>query len=111
MSTTFIILPDFLLILTGLSLARLMGLEPPFWSGLEKLIYFVLFPALLFRSLRLLPWTLEARTYPWGRRFPPIVFAYEVRGREETELALADLAAALVRGDGAPAVAGAERIR
>ena len=67
--------------------------------------------ALLLRSLRLLPWTLEARTYPWGRRLPPIVFAYEVRGREETELALADLAAALVRGDGAPAVAGAERIR
>ena len=66
---------------------------------------------LLCRALRLLPWTIEARTYPWGKRFPPIVLAYEVRGREETKLALNDLAAALERGDGAPAVQGAERIR
>jgi hypothetical protein len=50
---------------------------------------------LLLRVLRLLPWTIEARTYPWGRRFPPIVFAYEVRGRDETKLSLKDLAAAL----------------
>ena len=28
---------------------------------------------LLLRSLRVLPWTVEARTYPWGRRHPPIV--------------------------------------
>lgn len=66
---------------------------------------------LLFRVLRLLSWTIEARTYPWGRRFPPIVFAYEVRGRDETELSLKDLAAALERGDGAPTVLGAERVR
>jgi len=66
---------------------------------------------LLFRVLRLLPWTIEARTYPWGRRFPPIVFAYEVRGRDETEVSLKDLAAALERGDGAPVVFGAERVR
>jgi hypothetical protein len=66
---------------------------------------------LLFRALRLLPWTIEARTYPWGRRLPPIVFAYEVRGRDETEQALKDLAAALERGDGGPIVRGAERVR
>jgi hypothetical protein len=42
---------------------------------------------------------------------PPIVFAYEVRGREETEVAMQNLAAALLRGDGAPAVPGAERVQ
>jgi len=66
---------------------------------------------LLCRALRLLPWTVEARTYPWGKRFPPIVFAYEIRGRDETRLALEELAAALARGDGAPIVQGAERAR
>ena len=66
---------------------------------------------LLCRVLRLLPWTIEARTYPWGRRFPPIVFAYEVRGRDATERSLKDLAAALERGDGAPTVFDANRVR
>jgi hypothetical protein len=65
---------------------------------------------LLGRALRLLPWTIEARTYPWGKRFPAIVLAYEIRGREETKLALKHLAAALERGDGGPAVQGAERV-
>jgi len=65
---------------------------------------------LLLRSLRVLPWTVEARTYPWGRRQPPIVFAYEVRGREEAAAALAELAAALAQGSGAPALYGCERV-
>jgi len=39
---------------------------------------------LFFRWLRLLPWAIEARTYPWGRRYPPIVLTYAVRGGEET---------------------------
>ena len=65
---------------------------------------------LLLRSLRVLPWTVEARTYPWGRRQPPIVFAYEVRGREEAAAALAELAAALAQGSGAPVLYGCERV-
>lgn len=65
---------------------------------------------LLLRRLRVLPWTLEARTYPWGRRFPPIVFHYEIRGRDESARALAELAEALARGDGGPVIAGAERV-
>ena len=28
---------------------------------------------LLLRRMRLLPWTIEARAHPWGRRYPPIV--------------------------------------
>lgn len=55
MSTALVILPDFLLILTGFSLARWMGFQSGFWDGLEKLIYYILFPALLFRSLAKTP--------------------------------------------------------
>jgi hypothetical protein len=62
---------------------------------------------LLLRTLRVLPWTLEARTYPWGRRRPPIVFAYEVRGGEEATAAIAELAAALARGSGSPVLPAA----
>ena len=65
---------------------------------------------LLLRSLRVLPWTVEARTYPWGRRRPPIVFAYEVRGRDEAMAAVAELAAALARGNGGPRLSGCERV-
>jgi len=46
-----VILPDFLLIVIGLVLARRFGYERGFWEGLEKLVYYLLFPALLFRSL------------------------------------------------------------
>ena len=65
---------------------------------------------LLLRSLRLLPWTVEARTYPWGRRHPPIVFAYEVRGRDEAAAAISMLATALARGSGGPELPGCERV-
>jgi hypothetical protein len=64
--------------------------------------------ALLLRRRRLLPWTIEARTYPWGRRYPPIVLTYSVRGGDETRRAVDQLVEALARGDGAPVVDGAE---
>jgi hypothetical protein len=66
---------------------------------------------LALRWLRVLPWTIEARTYPWGKRHPPIVLSYEIRGRDEALRALDELAAALVRGDGAPLIPGAEFVR
>jgi hypothetical protein len=70
----------------------------------------VLMPlVLLLRRLRVLPWTIEARTYPWGRRYPPVVLTYAVRGGDETRRAFAELVAALERGDGSPVLAGAER--
>jgi hypothetical protein len=65
---------------------------------------------LLLRSIRLLPWTVEARTYPWGRRCPPIVLTYEVRGREHAVAAISELAAALARGSGGPVLPGCERV-
>ncbi len=64
----------------------------------------------LLRSLGLVSWTLEARTYPWGRRYPPVVLMYAVRGREQAFAALAELASALTRGGGGPVLARAERI-
>ena len=45
------LLPDFALILLGSGLRRVLHLGDHFWTGLEKLIYFVLFPALLFNGL------------------------------------------------------------
>ena len=51
MAAALLILPDFALILVGLALARAFAYGRDFWSGLEKLVYYVLFPALLVRSL------------------------------------------------------------
>lgn len=51
MSSVLLLLPDFALILLGFSLRRLMHLGDHFWTGLEKLVYFVLFPALLFHAI------------------------------------------------------------
>jgi predicted permease len=45
------LLPDFALILVGASLRRILHLGDHFWNGLEKLVYYVLFPALLFGGL------------------------------------------------------------
>lgn len=65
---------------------------------------------LLMRRLRWLPWTIEARAYPWGRRFPPIVLTYAVLGGEETRRAFDQLVDALARGDGSPRLDGAEKL-
>jgi hypothetical protein len=51
MDTALLILPNFMLILVGLALARKFDFGRDFWDGMEKLVYYVLFPALLFRSL------------------------------------------------------------
>jgi len=45
------LLPDFALILLGAGLRRVLHLGDHFWNGLEKLVYYVLFPALLFSGL------------------------------------------------------------
>lgn len=51
MTIALALLPDFLLILLGQALRRWLHLGDHFWTGLEKLVYFVLFPALLFNAL------------------------------------------------------------
>ena len=51
MSTALLLIPDFAIILFGFFLNRFTDWGRSFWSGLEKLIYYVLFPALLFNSI------------------------------------------------------------
>jgi hypothetical protein len=87
------------------------------WTGPIPL-GFLLFPlvlplvpiALLLRRWRMLPWTIEARAHPWGRRFPPIVLTYAIRGGDESRRAFRQLVEALGRGEGAPKIDGAEKL-
>ncbi|GAB2181324.1 AEC family transporter [Denitratisoma sp. agr-D3] len=51
MQTALLLLPDFALIALGAWLRRAFQLGDHFWSGLEKLVYFILFPALLFNAI------------------------------------------------------------
>lgn len=51
MSTALLLLPDFCLILLGFGLRRWMSLGDHFWVGVEKLVYFILFPALLVNAI------------------------------------------------------------
>lgn len=50
MSILTILFPDFALILLGFLLMRYANWGVEFWGGLEKLIYYFLFPALLFST-------------------------------------------------------------
>jgi predicted permease len=58
--TALALLPDFALILLGYALRRWMPLGDHFWAGLEKLVYFVLFPALLFNAITKTPLSFAA---------------------------------------------------
>lgn len=62
------LLPDFALILLGAGLRRVLHLGDHFWNGLEKLVYYVLFPALLFAGL------LKARI-DWSSAAPMLLVA------------------------------------
>jgi hypothetical protein len=88
------------------------GVTGPMPLGALLVVFLLPFlPAvLLLRRLGLLRWTIEARTYPWGRRYPPVVLTYAIRGGDAALTAVDRLADALVRGDGAPVLADAEFI-
>src|SRR4029079_5670835 len=49
-ASALLLLPDFLLIALGAAMKRVRAFDAPFWRGLERFVYFVLFPALLFRA-------------------------------------------------------------
>jgi len=51
MNTALLLLPDFALILLGAGIRRWMHLGDHFWNGVEKLVYFILFPALLINAI------------------------------------------------------------
>jgi predicted permease len=50
-SNALLMLPDFGTILLGALLARRFAFQRAFWEGAERLVYYVLFPALLFSSI------------------------------------------------------------
>ena len=51
MSHALLLVPDFLLILCGFVLCRWTGLNRSVWDGVERLVYYLLFPVLLFNSI------------------------------------------------------------
>lgn len=55
MTPALLLLPDFLLIALGAALKRTPWFDAAFWRGVERIVYFVLFPALLFRALATSP--------------------------------------------------------
>jgi len=51
MSTALLLLPDFMLIVLGYALCRYTSLNRTVWDAVERLVYYVLFPVLLFNSI------------------------------------------------------------
>jgi predicted permease len=51
MSTAWLLLPDFLLIAAGFLICRFTALDRPVWEAAERLVYYVLFPVLLFGAI------------------------------------------------------------
>ncbi len=51
MSTALLLLPDFLLIVCGFGLCRYTALDRSVWEAAERLVYYLLFPVLLFTSI------------------------------------------------------------
>ena len=51
MSTALLLLPDFLLIVLGFALCRYTAMNRTVWDAVERLVYYLLFPVLLFNSI------------------------------------------------------------
>jgi predicted permease len=51
MANPLMLLPDFLLICAGWLICRHTALSRSVWDGVERLVYYVLFPALLFNAI------------------------------------------------------------
>lgn len=51
MSHLLLLLPDFLLIVAGYLICRHTALDRPVWDGIERLVYYLLFPVLLFVAI------------------------------------------------------------
>jgi malonate transporter and related proteins len=51
MSNALLLLPDFLLIVLGFVLCHRTALDRPVWDAAERLVYYLLFPVLLFNSI------------------------------------------------------------
>ncbi len=51
MDSIWLLLPDFLLILAGFVICRATALDRTVWEAAERLVYYLLFPVLLFTSI------------------------------------------------------------
>lgn len=51
MADALLLLPDLMLILVGWAVCRYTPLNRPVWDGAERLVYYLLFPALLFSAI------------------------------------------------------------
>ena len=51
MANPLLLLPDFLLILSAGCVCRYTALDRPVWDAAERLVYYLLFPVLLFNSI------------------------------------------------------------
>lgn len=60
MAYALLLLPDFALIACGFALCRFTPLNRELWDGVERLVYFLLFPALLFTAIVRFPLRIEA---------------------------------------------------
>jgi malonate transporter len=83
MSHVLLLVPDFLLILGGFALCRWTALGRNVWDGVERLVYYVLFPVLLFNSIVKTPLqpgaTIGLALAGWGVVSTGIVLAYALR--------------------------------
>lgn len=58
-----------------------------------------------------LAWTIRATARPWGRKGPPMILRYHVYGNgTNVDAVMSNLVTRLEAGDGAPVLAGADRI-
>lgn len=89
METILLLLPDVAMVALGLLLSRGNAWDRRFWDGLEKLVYFVLFPALLFNSILKAPLS-------FGRAAPVMASAVAVVG---AGIVLGWLAARMLKPD------------
>jgi malonate transporter len=83
MSHVLLLVQDFLLSLCGFARCRWTALDRAVWDGVERLVYYLLFPVLLFNSIVKTPLQLAATAGlalgGWGVVASGIVLAYALR--------------------------------
>ncbi len=83
MANALMLVPDFLLILCGFLLCRYTALDRGVWDGVERLVYYVLFPVLLFNSIVKTPLNpgaaIDVVLSGWGITLAGVGLAYALR--------------------------------
>lgn len=74
MSAALLLVPDFSLILIGWLLVRFTPFDRAFWAGVERLVYFVLFPALLLQSTNSAKFDVSSTSAMLGLALATMVF-------------------------------------